>query len=292
MSTINDILKVLNKSPITQFQGSIIDFSSILPIGLNLPVLELIQSVQETQKILSDSISSIVSGALAGFDSPVFKLLEEQMDLDEETVKAFQKTGWAIAPSMPKSLLKRVVELHKSDKEKFTSQVIIGYYHRKTFQNLKDMVLSWQSHSLFTSRMHIFHDALEAHVKGQYTLSVPALMPQIEGILSELVNEYKLDAKLGRIKQVYKAAIGDLDEIPWDTWAIANGLLYLLENNIYINTEFDKEITKPLNQRKISRHTVLHGINPSYNKATVSLNTFLILDAVSGLNYWMTSDVE
>jgi len=275
-----------------QIPREVFDVSNILHTSLYSPILELDRSIQTLHQTLLDSVSPVASLLHTVFDSPGFKLLEKQLELDEETVKAFQKAGWAIAPSMPVSLLKRVVELHKGSKERFASQVIIGYYHRKAYANLKDMVSAWQTHPLFTSRMHIFLDALEAHINGQYTLSIPALMPQIEGILSELVNEHKLDASLGKIKQVYKAAIGDLGDVPWDTWAIANGLLYMLENNLYINSPFDKEIVKPPTQRKISRHTVLHGINTCYDKASVSLNTFLILDAISGLYYWMKTDTQ
>ena len=278
-----------------QVPRELIDFSSIFN-QINIPLLELHETMQGLRETIFDSVSSmtsIVNAALdsmnAVFDSPAFDLLKERMKLDEETVRAFQTAGWPIAPSMPMSLRQRVIELHKNGKAKFASQVILGYYHRKAFQNLKGMVISWQSDTLFAPRMHIFNDALDAHMKGQYTLSVPALMPQIEGILSELVNEYKLNARLGSIQQVYKAAIGDPDEMGLDTWAIAKGLLFLLENNMYINTAFGDEMTKPLRQRKISRHTVLHGINHRYDKATVSLNTFLILDAIFAL---MAFDVD
>jgi hypothetical protein len=131
--------------------------------------------------------------------------------------------------------------------------------------------------------MRIFNAALKAHCEGSYMLSVPALLPQIEGILNEFVKVNKLGAKLGKIEKVYNAVIGDLDEYPLTTWAIANTLLYQLQTNTYTFTDFEIEFRKPAKYRKTNRHTILHGISTNYDKLTHSLRAFVLLDALSSL---------
>jgi hypothetical protein len=71
----------------------------------------------------------------------------------------------------------------------------MGYYQRDNYKYLIEAVQSWESHPLFVPRMHILKDALQAHCRGLYTLSVPALINQIEGVLNDYVIANGLVAK-------------------------------------------------------------------------------------------------
>ena len=184
---------------------------------------------------------------------------------------------------MNRELRERVVLLHQQNKTRYISQVILGYYHKNNFEKLKGAIATWETNSLFSSRMHIFRAALKAHCEGTYTLSVPALLPQIEGILNEYVKVNNLEAKLGKIEKVYNAVIGNLDEYPLTSWAIASTLLYQLQTNTFTFTNFEIEFRKSANNRKTTRHTVLHGIAPNYDKPINSLKAFVLLDALSSL---------
>jgi hypothetical protein len=179
-----------------------IDTSSMRrAFNVSSEVVKLMQSLdvwqesyfQEIVKI-TDSLNEVtrrVSADLAAFQlafqdiissdiiSDLIKLWEETEDAKE----AFREAGWPITPSMTKQVKDRVVELHKQGKTGYASQVILGYYRRKNYQNLKLAIESWENHSLFKPRMHIIQDAFEAHCSGLYTLSVPALLPLVEGIL-------------------------------------------------------------------------------------------------------------
>ena len=92
-----------------------------------------------------------------------------------------------------------------------------------------------------------------------------------------------LETKLGKIEKVYNAVIGDLDEYPLPSWAIANTLLYQLQTNTFTFTDFEIEFKKSANNRKTTRHTVLHGISTNYDKPIHSLKAFVLLDALSSL---------
>ena len=158
------------------------------------------------------------------------------------------------------------------------------YYQRQNHEQLINAVQEWESNHLFAPRMHIVKDALNAHCNGTYTLSIPALLPLIEGICNDYVRFNNLPVKFGNIEQVYNAAIGDVNSYDLSTWAIATTLLYQLKTSTYVYSPFEAELDKSLLARSTSRHTVLHGITINYDKPVNSLKLFLILDALSALN--------
>jgi len=222
----------------------------------------------------------------------VFDKLAELLEYHKDSAEAFKSAGWAIAPSMNRELREKVVLFHQQNKTRHISQVILGYYHKNNFSKLKSTVASWETNPLFSSRMHIFKAALKAHCEGNYTLSVPALLPQIEGVLNEYVKLNKLETKLGKVEKVYNAVIGDLDEYPLTSWAIANTLLFQLQTSTFTFTDFEIEFKKSANNRKTTRHTVLHGIATNYNKPIHSLKAFVLLDALSCLQELDTEETS
>ena len=112
---------------------------------------------------------------------------------------------------------------------------------------------------------------------------MPAIMPQIEGILNEYVRVNNLSVRFGKINEVYSAVIGDPDGYTLSNWAIAITLLNQLQTNTYVYTDFGAELRKSARSRKTTRHTVLHGITINYDKPIHSLKAFVLLDALSAL---------
>lgn len=214
----------------------------------------------------------------------IFQDLAELIGENKDLADAFTSANWSVAPSMNNQLKARVVELFKDGKSRYISNVIIGHYHRHDYKNLRAMIESWRMHPLFISRMHIIDDALTAHKSSLFTLSVPALLPLIEGILNEYVTSHNLLARCGKIKQVYEAVIGEVDNYSLSNWAIVQTLLYQLEHNTYTYTDFTTELQKSTQRRQVSRHTVLHGVATNYHTSATSLRVFVLLDALSALH--------
>lgn len=160
----------------------------------------------------------------------------------------------------------------------------MGYFHRDTYANLKSMVDRWDDNKLIAPRMRIIRRALQAHCDKDYLLSVPALIPQIEGILNDVAHSNQMTAKLGKIEKVYAEVIGPVDSYDISRWAVASTLKYILANNLYPFTLFEAELKKPIKKRVTTRHTILHGADLNYDKPSTSLRPFLIIDAISVLN--------
>ncbi|MBW1939412.1 MAG: hypothetical protein JRI67_11760 [Deltaproteobacteria bacterium] len=288
--------------PVVDFRLPAIDVSSwARALSVSDSIVRLVQPVFEVQDALAEQVQKM----LHGFDDTmrrisanlaaatisveqtislgVFDNLIQLIQARQDAVEAFKAAGWPIAPSMPSDLIERVVAMHKQGKTQYISRTIIGHYQRNSHQYLIETVESWKSHPLFAPRMHILNDALQAHCRGMYTLSVPALVPQIEGVLNDYVLTNGLVAKFGKIQQVYEAAIGDVDEYGLSKWVIASTLLYQLQTNTYVFTDFEIELKKSVNTRQVTRHTVSHGVALKYDRPIHSLKAFLLLDALSAL---------
>ncbi len=288
--------------PVVDFKLPAIDTSSwARALDVSNSIVRLVQPVFEVQEALAkqvqemtrglDDITRRMSADLAAaalsveqtISLGVFDNLIQLVQAHQDSAEAFKAAGWPIAPSMPPELRERVVAMHKQGKTRYISRTIMGYYQRDNHQHLVETVESWESHPLFASRMHILKDALQAHCRDLYTLSVPALIPQIEGVLNDYVLANGLVAKFGKIQQVYKAAIGDVDEYGLSKWVIATTLLYQLQSNTYAFTDFESELKKSVNRRQVTRHTVSHGVALKYDRPIHSLKAFMLLDALSAL---------
>ncbi len=288
--------------PVFDLQLPAIDTSSwARALDVSDSIVELVQPVFEVPEALAKEVEDITRGldditrrmstylaaaALSVQQTISLGVLHDLRQLilaHRDAGEAFKAAGWPIAPSMPLKLRERVVTMHKQAKTRYISRTIMGYYQRNNHQHLIETIESWRSHPLFAPRMHILEDALQAHCRGLYTLSVPTLIPQIEGVLNGYVLANNLVAKLGNIQQVYKAVIDNVDAYGFSNWVIATTLLYQLQTNTYFFTDFKSELRKSVDRRQVTRHTVSHGVALKYDRPIHSLMAFLLLDALSAL---------
>lgn len=299
---VEQFSKLLVPVPVVDFRLPTIDASSwARAFSVSDSIVRLVQQVFEVQDALAEQFREMfrgfddtmrrISANLAAttisveqtISLGVFDNLIQLIQAHQDAVEAFKAAGWPIAPSMPSELIERAVAMHKEGKTRYISRMIIGHYQRNRHQYLIETVESWKSHPLFAPRMHILNDALQAHCRGLYTLSVPALVPQIEGVLNDYVLTNGLVARFGKIQQVYEAAIGDVDKYGLSKWVITSTLLYQLQTNTYVFTDFKTELKRSVNTRQVTRHTVSHGVALRYNRPIHSLKAFLLLDALSAL---------
>ncbi len=219
------------------------------------------------------------------FDSELFRNLTRRYEYEESSAKAFMEIGWPLSPSIPLDIRSKVISLVDLGKSRFASNVLVGYFRRDNFLHLGEMIRRWESHPLFSLRMKIIQDSYVAHCDRKFTLSVPALLPLIEGILTYYVQENGLAAKIGKVDKIYKAAVGELDNQSLATWAIAQAMLHQFKTSTYAFTDLDAEYLKSINNRKITRHTIAHGAITKYDTHSQSLKLFLLLDAVHALKH-------
>jgi hypothetical protein len=148
-------------------------------------------------------------------------------------------------------------------------------------------------------RRQVFEDAFEAHKSGKYTLSVPTLAPQIEGMLREVTHEHKEDVqyiqkvnealgfRYGRRnppaahtvedlkKSIEELLILDLPERFQEAERISLQHALFRVNELYNRVDFaDLEFADSAN-----RHAILHGVAKNYGEL-VSVKLFCAVQLV------------
>lgn len=202
-SQFNQLRKALAQSLTEQFR-----------MVLNQPLAILAKHFEEQQKILAsqiypyvaqelilsqrllDSITETVKMSqwyLSALDitssilrTAEFIKLEAQRwrQLDEKERRAFKQAGWFYFPSMRDVPLKLILgAIHKlPENPTALDEMFCMYFSADDYAQLKHMVRHWQKNPVFKDRKPIIEDALSAHIDGKYTLSIPTLLPLIEGV--------------------------------------------------------------------------------------------------------------
>lgn len=223
----------------------------------------------------------------------------------------FHRGGWSEVPLDDmdlgefSGLIQTLAEGRETSEEEVRKELdaALGeYFRRDDHAALSKMVHKWGEH--FAARQHIFRDALWAHKQGRYTLSIPALAAQVEGILRDLTKEYghrypwieRFNDAFGYgYDRKNPAPPPTVDEIVAEFRALP--VFYRYEraeelethlalrsiNELYKNGEFsDPEFTS-----SVRRHPILHGVFTNFGELE-SLRLFFIL----GLLHKMVSDYK
>ena len=216
-------------------------------------------------------------GALRDYYAEIQKLVDEARQRWEprapELQPYFEESDFCLAPSMNASVLERLFYCYEHGQldEASLKQVILEEYGRDHCDLLKFAVESWLDDDIFSARMPIINDALQAHIDGMFTLSVPALLPQIEGIVWEILGI----CAQRRIQEKAEQAVKDKYR---PLWGIAEKEAF----RQHLGALFAYIDFKDYRQdSRLNRHAILHGVQLNYATVENSLRAFLILDSLS-----------
>lgn len=268
--------------PVTEINKIISAWQENQRALLNLinPFLQIQNAINEQVKAFNETIKGIYSGI-------DFKQLQETAKyFADEGVRldVLIKTGWWYCPSMVNvgaEPLKNAALKFKKGNRKAMTNLIVASYHKDNFQLLKSTVNSWQNNKLFKKRMRTIKDSLDAHIDGKYTLSIPALLPLVEGIATEYCKSKKINLIGIRSKGNAKVekAFEELLNSKGYPFEFPDLFIEILNTVIYQDTS---KVNDPF-QKKLNRHGVLHGSYVRYYDTPRSLRCFLILDALASL---------
>ncbi len=258
----------------------------------------------DMRRLSNDYLASIQPQLAEAFNQisqswqPQFKKIAEKIDAmlkgaeaDAEIIAPLlEKSNLWITPSMPYSLIFDIKELANNNDTRVEAveKVFLQYFEENDWKMLQEMVESWEVSHSFAQRKHIIHDAFDAHKTGKYTLSIPALLPQAEGVLSSITGKgagkpYKLFDET--IQQEYPDILNN----------IAKDILLRFATSLYkgIKPEHFTADKLPLWLKSegikesdfMNRHAILHGIHVNYASKINSLRVFLLLDSLYFLVY-------
>lgn len=272
---LKNIARPLNK--FAEEQKKIIEsFSKMNESVIRTAQMSMSQAILESQEFIAEAVKKIS-------DFAEFQKKLRQIRDEEKT--ALIETGWIICPSLMNmpypNLRKAVVNYNQGDNGRSISNLMKNHYgSQNNWEYLTEVMTKWENHKLFTKqRMRIIKDALWAHKNKKYTLSIPSLLPIIEGVATDYCKRKKTPVPENKtIEKAKKTA--ELLGLQGEQY-MAEILLSFIENQLYVHT---KKLRKSKNKKLLNRHGILHGYYSGYPDSTRSLKCFLVLDVLSSLS--------
>ena len=210
-------------------------------------------------------------------------------------LSAFRRMQLWPSPSMSEDLISSLANHAESGNLRAVVATVLGYYRRDKYANLELAISQWWDDTEFAARRHIIEDALKDHCERRYTLTVPTLLIQAEGIARDFVrgNVYApLPAKgsskaphvVARSVEAARIAVQQMPNgLDIVDMVLVDAVLDYVQTVAFSNTDFGTQYEELRNRRRMNRHGIAHGIQINYHSAMNSLRAFLLLDALYGL---------
>jgi hypothetical protein len=181
---------------------------------------------------------------------------------------ALAKMGWWFPMSMSSAAFWEIGKLAASGKRVAVRQEMTKLVRGVKARRLAE---SWMDVETFNSRRRFIIDGVRDHQAGRYRVSIPTLLPLIEGITIE---EFKPNSRDANPKKALAIANAMASEV-WLDSAIVDTATFL-----YGDMDFS---TARATSRRLNRHFVLHGRSTGYGTEANSAQVLFTLDQVHAL---------
>lgn len=175
--------------------------------------------------------------------------------------------GWWALSSWSDDQLARYAGLAASHSARSLDRMLCDDYSAHEGRQLRRMVQRWWDVPALKLRRPIILDAVDDHLAGRYRVSIPTLLPSLEGLVADTFG-------LGRRTPV-TAGLESMTDILDGLDAIA--LDVAIGSLTYLYGPIDFPSTSPLSPR-LNRHLILHGRTVRYGREGNSLKVLLHLD--------------
>lgn len=216
------------------------------------------RSIQDALDRFAKSISFSLLPALSPIAGDKLRFPDELRDM----VQLMVERGWFISARMDVSHLQEFKRLHKASQISEIDTLMSKWIDQEIPRILESAV------QLFPDRQTILEAAISAHHNGQFVLSVPVLLIQVEGMCVEKLGEklYASNNGVPKTKAATEYLIrGTLSEVIFLPLREFHGLTAREKNR-------GKWPEAP------NRHEIMHGIVTDYGTRLNSLKALSLLD--------------
>jgi len=244
---------------------------------------------------ISNSISksvSLIADRLADVGASLSLSITEAFDgMQPWLAKAsgiMFRNGWWIVHCLPLTFYREIVEQEDAVTPQELTRVVLEYLNRNRGQRIAEVVKHWEVNA-FQQRAAIFQDALWAHKRKKYTLTVPVLVFQVEGIIREFIKTSDNNFTAWRFETVrkkFKEKFDRLSSIP-EGRKITYDDVSAIEN--YYNLEMLERLYSDYDPRDhadpddVNRNAIGHGLWMNYATIESSTRLFLFLDMLHSM---------
>ena len=239
------------------------------------PVIEEMQRAAERRQSLLEQIFrpyQVSAFALHQLQNRLLGPLQAlgEMDAREERLCGLlAQRGWVISPSLPYIATQELLRIHDEDGIEALEATLIALFDG---ERLAENLGRCYDRPSFERRRHLFEQALTAHRRGDYGLSVPVWLSQTDGIVFE---ELQIDKVFSRDKRRYQRLQTELGGEEEFRDHLLNGLLAVLEA---LGDSVSNLVTPEQVSAELRRHRILHGLDLEYGTERNSIQGVLILE--------------
>lgn len=219
-----------------------------------------------------------VQSVVAQKSAPIAELLAQEKERREQLRRWFETVDadnrWLLSMGWPtlmhgplnaaSHLRARCKSLSPNAGRKAVDKAIIAYYSEDRIRT--HILTKWENNSFLKRRIAILRSAVDAHIRRDYALSVPAILAQTEGLVADYFG-YRGQVQWNRVKSHVEQLLTDGGVSKW------NDLYRQFVSNVVLRGFVHG---KPV--RDLNRHAILHGADIDYATAAKSLKAILILD--------------
>jgi len=207
---------------------------------------------------------------LNSFFKEAGELLKKEGDIELNYKTIIVELGYAPHKELPDDYKTKIVDDYDKHGKMFVARYIdemmFNYYNKQT---IDEIAQKWEEKNLAKSRIHILRDVAKCHNLRMYNVSIPALLPQFDGIITDAFSH--TGRLYGGDTRTYLDKLLNKNFTNEDSFKEAFYEYYT--KNLLAQFEFGKEISSD-----VSRHAILHGGDKNYGKKSNSLKLILIFD--------------
>jgi hypothetical protein len=191
----------------------------------------------------------------------------------------FEQIGLWAAPSLIPYPLNKIVDLIRTENSQEARTLVINHCDQDFLENL---CYHWWKIGVFARRKRTFVNALDAHKSGKYDLAIHALVPQIEGIITDWIYEnpkgnlhpFRQESKT---KEFFGIVRDRFDEKSLEV-IVESTAKFILKGPVL---QTFKEWQSNIKNSFANRHIVEHGkYDDSLYSEENSIKLFLLLDTI------------
>jgi hypothetical protein len=207
-------------------------------------------------------------------------LIEKTIHIHDKIQIQLQNIGlWAAPALLPYPMSKIAKELEEGDIEDART-TFVAYC---TSEYIEELSSKWWNVEEFKKRNKLIHEALDAHKEGRWQLSIHALLPQIEGIITDWIYTKLPEKEIPWRQESKTKRFRDLVlERPPTTFTykriVESAIDFILGGPVL---KTFKKWVEQINQAFPNRHVVEHGkYDESLFTEENSVKLFLLIDTL------------
>lgn len=251
-------------SPIGRFIRS---FFSALQQGLK----KLDEASLEDKQELKEHLIGLLS--TTDRNRATIRLLTKE---DDELARILDAHGWWILAKDINGPVKReLIRLGQSTDTSAIDRYLCSLFRENDAARLNERIDAWFKLPYLADRKPIILDSLEAHKAGKWTLTIPALLPFVDGMMRKFQKQYLRPSRYpNKAIQVRKFVDYFCRNQPKLFGRAFRAFMY---KQMFARFDFNNEVSPS----SINRHAILHGETFDYATEANSLRVILMLDTIS-----------